>query len=187
MNKELYLGLDLSINNTGVCLVDSTGNYLYSETIKPDKGITGSLRKAISVKHNLIKDLNNFFKKTYGDRFSINNINFVLIEHCFIGANSKVGLCLAELHGIIKEYLLGEDLNIATVSPSSLKYFVIDKKLDSKIKKNLILKEIYIKYGVDLSDDNQADAYVLAKMAYEKFTGKITKGKEKYYKTIEMI
>jgi Holliday junction resolvasome RuvABC endonuclease subunit len=187
MGKELYLGLDLSINNTGVCLVDSEGKYVWAVTIHPDKGISESIRKAISVKNNLVKELRCFLKKTYGDRFSLDNIRLVLIESCFIGASSKVGMNLSELHGIIKEWVLLQDLEAATISPQSLKYFVIDKKMDSKIKKNLIMKEIYKKYDVDLSDDNQADAFVLARMAYEFTTNNILKSKEKYYNNLKVF
>ncbi len=97
--------------------------------------------------------------------YTISNIKTVImIEDYAAGAAGRTNE-IAECTGILKYKFLVEQ----GVSPdqfwlcniSHLKMFISGK---GSSKKELILKEVYKKYGFDTDDDNEADAFVMWKI-----------------------
>lgn len=84
------------------------------------------------------------------------------------GFSSQKAAVLGELGGMVKLALLdlyGLDSELsypALPTPQQLKMFA---GLPGNAKKNLVLKAVFQKWGIDFNDDNEADAYVLAKIA----------------------
>lgn len=87
-------------------------------------------------------------------------IDFVVMEGYANGA--KFGRELAgELGGVVKLVVLDTIKQTPLiVPPTSLKKFVTGK---GNAKKNEMLLGVYKQWGVEFSDDNQADAYALEK------------------------
>jgi len=73
---------------------------------------------------------------------------------------------LGALHFILRIFLFQEKLDYRVVEPTVLKRFVTGK---GQGKKELMLKEVYKKWGADFDDNNLADAYGLARIALEDF------------------
>ena len=70
---------------------------------------------------------------------------------------------LGELGGLIKD-VFDNSLGIiyTIVGPNQLKKFATGK---GSGKKNVVMMKVYKKYGVEFDDDNECDAFVLAKIA----------------------
>jgi crossover junction endodeoxyribonuclease RuvC len=86
---------------------------------------------------------------------------------------SQMANMLGELGGMVKLTLLDFGLYPLIVPPTSLKKYVTGK--GNGISKSQMLLYVYKKWGVDLTDDNAADSYSLARLvagmhqtAYEK-------------------
>lgn len=92
---------------------------------------------------------------------SILPLDLLVMEGYAHGA--KVGREMAgELGGVVKIVafdLLGSD-HILIVPPTSLKKFVTSR---GNAKKNEMLLGVFKRWGVEFTDDNQADAYALEK------------------------
>jgi Holliday junction resolvasome RuvABC endonuclease subunit len=68
---------------------------------------------------------------------------------------------LGELGGVLKLVALDRKIPFIVVPPTVLKLFVTGK---GNTEKNAVSKEAYKRFGVDLTDNNQIDAAVLAIM-----------------------
>lgn len=89
------------------------------------------------------------------------NAHQVIIEGYSFGSKFSSHMdAIHELGGIVKYHLAKMGQTPVTVSPSVLKKFITGHGGSDK---NLVLKEIYKRYHVDLPDDNMADAFALAK------------------------
>jgi crossover junction endodeoxyribonuclease RuvC len=74
---------------------------------------------------------------------------------------------------MMREALAKEFIKFVIVAPSTLKKFVTGK---GNAPKDLMLMEVYKRYGVTFTDDNLCDGFALAKVAHVLTTGdKVTK------------
>ncbi len=71
-------------------------------------------------------------------------------------ANIEPLFCIGTL---LRYKLYKKGILYVDVPPNNLKKFVTGK---GQAKKNLIMKELYKRWGIDTDDDNQADAHGLA-------------------------
>lgn len=85
----------------------------------------------------------------------------VLIEGYAFSAHMAYSRAIAELGGIVRYHLRELGQRPIEVAPTSLKKFIAGK---GNAEKNTIVKEVYKRWGVDLSSDNLADAFGLAKI-----------------------
>lgn len=92
----------------------------------------------------------------------------IVIENYAFGAPFRLAP-LAELGGIVRFHLNNLGFTPLMIAPSTLKKFVTGK---GNADKNVMLKEIYRRYHVDVDDDNMADAFALARL------GQALKGSE---------
>lgn len=84
------------------------------------------------------------------------------------GFSSQKGVVLGELGGMVKLALLdhfGVEEQIAYPSIPTSQQLKMFCGLAGNAQKNLMLKAVYKKWGKDFADDNEADAYALAKIA----------------------
>ena len=147
-----YIGVDISLTGTGVCKLEANGRLVTS------KCITTKAHKSFTQWFDRVDDITKQVM-LYVDEGSI-----VFVEGYAFGATGQV-FNIAELSGYIKYQLYrGNCTAVIQVPPTSLKKFITGK---GNAKKELILKEVYKTYGVDFEDNNEADAYALARMAYE--------------------
>lgn len=88
----------------------------------------------------------------------------VAVEGTVVASHSAVAL--GELSGIVRVALFhavkGPGKYPLQVPPTMLKKYATDK---GNAKKNEVMLAVYKKWGVEFSDDNMADSFVLAKIA----------------------
>jgi len=97
---------------------------------------------------------------------------FVCIEDYYVPFSSaQIGAAvkLVSLGTIMRFALYHHKIPFVVISPSQLKKFATGK---GNCQKNMVLREVFKRWGVDCVDDNQADALTLAKMAHHISAGK---------------
>jgi len=83
----------------------------------------------------------------------------VVIEGLAFGANDPSAHERAALHYIVRCNLWSEGTRVLVVAPSSLKKFITGK---GSAKKELVILEVFKRWGVTAKDNNEADAAGLA-------------------------
>lgn len=145
------IGLDASLTGSALVVLDQrTAQILYVNTFSND--LEGTTRLAY-LKTEILSEISNFgkddvpiFIEGYG--FSFRGCDFKLAE---LGGVLRLG---------INESL---ERTFIEVPPTTLKMFITGK---GNAAKNIMLEQVYRKYKVGsevLKDDNQVDAYALAR------------------------
>lgn len=140
------LALDLSLNSTGWCIMDSSVEEHESGIIKPKK--TDRMEKLIEIRSFIYKLIEQ------------HDIKCVFIEDYAFGARGVWIYSYGELCGLIKVAIVELGIKYYTVSPSLWKKFVLGK---GNLPKDQVMLQIYKKYGIEFSDNNMADAFAIAK------------------------
>lgn len=153
--KKIVIGIDPSLNNTGICI-------LRNKFIKPGKHSiiridNTRINKKIAKWDNIWNTCRDIIKLKH-------KILGVYIENYSFGKTRQANLTNAgEVQGLIR--FVFRNYPIYEIAPTTLKKFVLGT---GRGNKNLILKEVYRKWGIDFNDDNEADAYALARMGIYK-------------------
>lgn len=144
-----YVGLDISITGTGVVVLDRQLQTVKAECIKskPQDDWYARVNNIVSRVFDIIPD----------PVFST-----VFVEDYAFAAKGQV-FNIAELSGIIKFRMWYDAYAFLRIPPTSLKKFTT---ATGTAPKELMMKEVYKRYGVDFNDNNVADAYALARMGY---------------------
>ncbi len=149
MDSQCFLGADLSLTGTGLCLLNT--DYTVNTT------------KLISFKASEVIRL--FLNKNEVNLFLDDNPN---IQYCCIEGpsfGSKDGgrlFQIGEWTGIFKLCLYERGIPFFIAVPSQVKKYISGTGKD--VKKELILLDVYKKYNVEFRDNNIADAYVLSRI-----------------------
>lgn len=149
-----FLGLDLSLRATGVCLMDEMGDFKV-RTI--DSGELNGAERLIYVE-NMLKDFLPSEAKV--DR------PIAAIEGYSFSSKFSRAHATGELGGVIRRYLHIQMIKYYQVAPLTLKKFITGK---GKGEKNKVMLEAYKKWGVSFENDNEVDAYGLARILYMHF------------------
>lgn len=90
----------------------------------------------------------------------------VAIEGYSYGSKGQAIYSIAELGGLVRHWLICDlGLPVIEIPPSSLKLFAIGKGGGKGVDKTAVALAVYKRYGVEFPNDNETDAYVLARMA----------------------
>lgn len=153
--QPVYLGIDQSYS--GFAITALQGDAFYAEVYKSDKGGIDRLRDIQSHVMNWL--------------YEFNNVSDVAMEGYAFG--SQMANMLGELGGMVKLTLLDFGIYPMIVPPTILKKYVTGK--GTGVPKSQMLLFVYKKWDVDITDDNAADSYALARLvsgyrtlAYEK-------------------
>ena len=149
--ERSYVGLDLSLSSTGFCI--KTGNEIRVETIKskPDTAENDLARLRYICNEIMMR-----VPRTVG---------MICIEDFFTPGNAKqigAAIKLAMLGTVIRMTLYESGFPFFIVAPVQLKKFITSSGASQK---SLIVMSVYKMYGIEVKDDNQADAMVLAHIA----------------------
>lgn len=147
-----FMGLDLSMSSTGLCILN--GDQCQLETIKT------KLDENVS-------DLERCWKITERILMAARELENpgICIEDYFMPTSSKymnAAMKLCQLGTMVRWELYRRGFSFLIVAPKSVKKFACG---NGNGQKSLILKSVYKNWGVEPDDDNQADAYVLARIA----------------------
>lgn len=152
------IGLDISIAATGYCIINGGDN------IVKDVGVVKTAPKDFNSDMERFDQISMEIFSKMGDY----GVGAVFVENYAYAARGNL-MRIAELTGIIKHDLyctfgLKPGEGVFVVAPSTLKKYVLGTGVGDK---NLVLKYIWKKWGVDIDDDNAGDAYVLARMGLD--------------------
>jgi len=164
-----YIGIDMSTSSPGVCVLNKDGDLLRTWTSK----------KRLKVLHSsdicYYDTLADSVCLALGIKRPMNTM--ILIEDYAPAARGQTNK-IAECTGILKYKLLFDQKvpaeNIKLCSIQHLKMFAVGK---GNCKKELVIKEVYKKWGFDTNSNDIADAFVLAKMAFSIYSGIALQGK----------
>lgn len=146
---DCVAGIDQSVNHTGVCILDQYGQQLCLRLIEPKK---------LKEQYRLA-----FVRDTLTEILSAYAIKVVVMEgYSYDSVNKK--FLLGEIGSVIKLAVhdIGADLQIA--APKQLKKFVTGS---GSADKQMVMHSINALWGIDIDNDNLADAYGLAQIARE--------------------
>jgi crossover junction endodeoxyribonuclease RuvC len=148
-----FVGLDLSLTGSGVCV--KRGDVLTVATIKTNpQTCVDDLARMIHIRDVVMGKIPD-------------NTKMICIEDFFTGPFAGSGIRLAMLGAIVRVALYERGLSFMVVAPSTLKKHVLGKGVGEK---SLILRAVYKSYGLEVANDNEADAVVLCGMG-EQFYG----------------
>jgi len=151
----MFLGLDLSLTNSGVCLVDAAGKILQIGSVHTEPA--GDLiSQRFSRYWTIVEEISKFFSNP---KFQI---SLAAIEHYSYASRGKT-IQLVELGTLVRDSLLVK-FPVIEVAPVQLKKFLLGTGKGKSLK-NVMCREVYKKYGVNIDDDNQVDAFVLTQVA----------------------
>ena len=143
-----FLGLDPTPCHTGWALYDrADGSFTYG-VIEPPKEVTEDLPRMEYI-------LENVFELLPPTSATWKDTVFVVIEGLAFNGRGSYALQLAGLGYMLRRHLWKLGVPFKDVPPTSAKKFLTGK---GNCDKNLILKEVFKRYQVDVDDDNIADA-----------------------------
>jgi crossover junction endodeoxyribonuclease RuvC len=145
---EIYVGLDPSLTGFGIAAVGAGVDRTW--LLKPKKS---GVDRLLEISYNL------------ADVFTeLGDVTDLALEDTV--RSSYASSVLGELAGIVKmtcnTVLKGNARYPIKVPPSTLKKFATGR---GNAKKTEVILSVYKHYGREFTDDNEADAYVLAQIA----------------------
>lgn len=160
INEKFYCGLDLSFSGSALIILNNNGDIINKTEISTKKDETNIYDieiRMIQIKDEILSILEKFRK----------NIVLIYIEDISFGSKGLASDQLAALNYFIRINLLKEKfLPYYMVAPGQLKKFVSGS---GSAKKQLMLKEVYKRWGIDFNSDNLCDAYSLARMGLDNY------------------
>lgn len=148
---NLYCGLDFAFAKNGLVVIDENSNIITKELIV-------TTVKQID-EERLVYVVESFEKYLLPH---LESIKSVYIEGLSFGSKGQAVSQLGACHYLTRIFLYQNNFNYRVITPGQLKKFVTGK---GQCKKDLILLNVYKKWGVEFDDDNIADAYSLARMS----------------------
>ncbi len=142
----IVLGLDLSLTGTGIVILNRD-KLLYSECFKP-KNKSGSDR-LIEIRRKVKAILTEY------------NPQIICLEGYSFGSRGRALFQIGELGGIIRILLHESGIKWIEITPSQVKKFATGKGNSGK---DLILQQVYKRWGQEFKTSDEADAFVLAKI-----------------------
>lgn len=152
MSVATFVGIDPSLQATGICVLQES-SVLVLQTVTP-KALRGVSRLAF------IRDACRISIKDRSARFAaIENYSYDSINRAF---------SLGEAGGVLRLCLFDEGVEHVEVPPALLKKFATG---NPHADKDAVVSAVQKGWHIDVADDNQADACVLAMIAQSLIIG----------------
>ena len=149
----MVVGLDPSLTGFAVTLLGLDDLAYESRLFK-------SQLRGVARLHDITLFISSTLSDISSQGFEIVDVG---IEDSVVHSHSAVAL--GELHGTTRMYFYenfsGSSQFPLRVPPTMVKKFATDR---GNAKKNEVLLSVYKKYGVEFTDDNLADSYVIARI-----------------------
>lgn len=149
----ITVGLDLSLTGTGFCLLEEG-----SCSVKTIKTKPADFETDIDRYKHIVFEVNKHIPQ---------ETDLICVEDYFMPqsrAQFGAAISLVALGTLVRSRLHDNNFPFITVVPSQLKKWILGKGNGAK---NLVIREVFKKLGLDAKDDNQADAIVLAHIAQD--------------------
>ena len=155
---SLIIGIDPSLTSTGIVVL--RGNKVELAVTTKNKPELGTIDRVRLIYERIVDIQENL---SDGEKWQAPDL--IVIEGFSYGSKGRSVFDIAYLGWRIREELerLRTEDNIPwlEVPPSQLKKFATGQ---GNANKEIILQQVYKRWGVEFSDNNQADAYVLAQI-----------------------
>lgn len=154
----ISIGLDLSLAKTGIVILED-GESVYQGLVKSKPSGPSPRKEALRL-IDLCRDI----ELTIEDQIAkySDTPDIVVIEGlAFMARNTTALVQLSGLNYLVRSMLIMRDWPFVIVPPTSLKKFVTGK---GNAQKDLVLLNVYKNWGGEITDDNIADAFGLAKI-----------------------
>jgi len=175
-----YMGLDLSLRNSGLCLTNNLGYANVLDNIKTEStptmaGFRFTRYNDIAMK---IKNIIDEYAEEKIDNKNKNLIKVAAIENYSLGSKGNTLMQLIESGSIVRWMLLKKGIKVIEVAPIQLKKFILGssfKEAKGENSKIIMCREVYKKYNREVNDHNQIDALILSQIARLYYITKISK------------
>jgi crossover junction endodeoxyribonuclease RuvC len=152
-----FIGVDLSLTGTGVVVLDSAGAVVHQETIKTKP----SGDRPIDETNRLLKILSGVTAVI--EKYAAEGAPVVNIEGlAFMARNTTALVQLAGLNYLLRSSLVWSEIPFLITAPTSLKKYATGKGNGDK---DMVVLEIYKRWGFSADNNNTGDAFVLAQIA----------------------
>lgn len=165
------LGIDPSLTATALIGLDAAGQVVLSRTI-------GTTKAAHPIRPARIDAM----RAALLEGLACQPELVVLEGYSFASKNGQA--FLGEWGGLLRWSIWGEMLPYLEVPPTSLKQYVAGK---GNAPKEVMLREVYRRWGFSVDDDNAADAFGLAQLGLEYLQPVRTEKFEKLASKFEII
>lgn len=149
-HRMLALGIDQSVKNSGVCILDDTGKVVLLQRVTPPK----TLRNEQRLKY-IYDSLQVIVDKHPG-------ITVACMEGYSYGSLNKPFL-LGEVGAAVKLIVANNNIKLLEAAPKQLKRFATGHGSADKDQVQISIKS---KWGEDILQNDESDAYVLARITY---------------------
>jgi hypothetical protein len=169
---DYILGLDMSLEHTGWCLHNTKTGEHSEGVFEPNPNKSKKIVQILGMKRLVwlrekVSNLALFGHASQADKLSAEVTPtpciscMVFIEGYAFGAKGSSGISLGELGGVTRLALHDLTIPYIEIPPTQLKKFVTGK---GGAPKDIMLKEVYKRWGADFNDDNIADAFSLVQL-----------------------
>ena len=148
-----FLGLDLGLAETGITLLSDNGTPFHIGSLCPPKLLEGVPR---------LQWIGDRLIDAMGDE-----IVGAAVEGYSFGSQSQAHK-IGELGGFVRMLLYHKRIPTILVPPNTLKKFATGKGSSPKA---VMIREVWKRWNVEVSSDDQADSVALAHMARYHFSG----------------
>jgi len=159
-DKEIFIGIDPSLSGTGLVIINSS-KILHIKLIETSPKEKLIEKRFIFIMNSIFESLGLYEGKGY-------IIKSIYIEGLSFGSKGQGTTDLAALHHMIRTQLFIHGIQCEVVAPLELKKWAIGI---SSAPKNVMLKEVYKRWGkdwdADFYEDNVNDGFAIAQ--YSKF------------------
>lgn len=161
IRDPMFVGVDPSYNGFGIIVLDRDGNIIEQRLI--------TSKSELEVEERIIE-----LEKKFDFIPKIMGLHSVYVEGPSYGSNGAFVLQMGALHFYLRIFLYKNNVRYNIIAPGTLKKFVTGK---GTAKKELMLKNVFKRWGADFDDNNLADAYSLARYALKDYKNNEDKNK----------
>lgn len=157
MSRNRIMGLDLSLNGTGISVVDEGLSIVFSHRVTLNTGT-----KAFPELYGMERA--NFIINVMKDIIENHQPNVVVLEGYSYGSKGRAVFDLGELGGIVRYVLSNLNIPFYEVPPTTLKKYISGK---GNADKDMMMAAALSRYGKSFNSHDECDAFCLAAMFLE--------------------
>jgi Holliday junction resolvasome RuvABC endonuclease subunit len=161
---KYFVGLDVSLSNTGLCIIDQKGKVklLTSKQTKLETELVNDRINRCSYLGTVITQS----VQAVATELCKDHIGCVAIESYSFASKGRLAQLIEAGYAVRSCFW---DTKMIEVAPIQLKKFILGKELMKKAKgkeaKSIMIREVFKKYGLDIDNDDENDAFLLANIA----------------------